>query len=101
MPRCRSCLRRLPYSTPCPVDGTSVDRAETDVHVPAPVVAGLVIERLAARGGFSDVWRARRGDALLALKVSRRAADAPRAEREALALSRVGVPFAPRLEFAG
>ena len=109
LPRCAVCHRRFNPDTPCPRDGwTAPPRSSSNaarVTPEAPRVEGLTIAERIGRGGFADVWAARRDSdgTPVALKVGLAATTLARERfhREASALERVGAPHAATLYSRG
>ena len=109
MHRCALCHLRLEGAAPCRRDGwTPPPGGRASTRGPAsaaPRVEGLTLSRRIGRGGFADVWAARRDldGAPAAVKVGHAATPLSRERfrREADALERVGAPHAARLDGRG
>jgi len=96
--RCPRCHRRLLPTATCPLHGerTLAGAEEDEPRLPAP--PGYEALSLLGRGGFSQVWVARRTQdgREVALKLARARGDW-RFAREAQALRRLGPPTTPEL----
>src|SRR5690349_12888946 len=95
--RCPRCHRRLLPAATCPIHGErALAEAEEEPRLPAP--PGYEALSLLGRGGFSQVWTARRTQdgSEVALKLARARGDW-RFPREAQALRRLGPPTTPAL----